>query len=371
MGNPKQKGNIQTLPKWVDYILIPAANLMLAFVFSALAVYILGEDPIAFIEILINGAFGYDQAIGYTLYYATTFIFTALAVAIAFRCGYLNIGGEGQLYLGGLGVTMAALGLYGYSWYIVLPVAMLGAMFFSGLWGFIPGWLQAKRGSHTVITTIMFNFIASSIMSYLIIYVFTPSGHPTSESRTFHADSVLPQIHSVLSYFGVEMSRSPLNISFLLAIFFCFLFWVFTWKTRWGYALRTVGHSEKAAVYAGIHPDKYIIFAMTCGGALAGLAAINSILGNQYRLIQDFTSGFGFVGIAVAFMGRHHPFGIFLAAILFGALKQGGSELDFEMPAINSDMIVYIQGLVIVFCGSLEYMLRPQFKKLFLRKTEA
>ena len=145
------------------------------------------------------------------------------------------------------------------------------------------------------------------------------------------------------------MARSPLNLSFLFALLCCVLFWLFVWQTRFGYALRVVGQNETAAVYGGISPARQIMLAMTISGALAGFVALNMIMGDQHRLTLDFTGGFGFVGIAVALMGRNHPIGIVLAALLFGALYQGGSELAFDMPALSRDLVVVIQGLVILF----------------------
>lgn len=357
-----------TLPKWVDFGLLPFTNLMFAFVVSALAVFLMGESPVAFMELMARGAFGYDEAIGYTLFYATNFIFTGLAVALPMRCGYLNIGGEGQVYVAGLGTAVICLTFFNVHWGLLLPLVIIATCIFGGIWGYIPGWLQAKRDSHSVITTIMFNFIAAALMSYLIIEVFTPDGHMVNESRVFGENSFLPQLHQMTeSLFGIKMAPSPLNVMFVIAIVLCVIFWFFIWKTRWGYTLRTVGQNEKAAVYAGMTPSKYIIFAFAAAGAVAGFAAINIIMGSQFRLTQGFPAQAGFVGIAVAFMGRHHPVGIFLAAILFGALKQGGSELDFDMPDINSDMIIFIQGLVILFCGALEYMLKSPMKKIFAR----
>ena len=148
----------------------------------------------------------------------------------------------------------------------------------------------------------------------------------------------------------------------------CVLVWLFIWHTRWGYEVRTVGQNETAAVYAGISPSRNIIIAMCLSGALAGMVGINEIMGVQHRLILDFTGGYGFVGIAVALMGRNHPVGIVLAALLFGALYQGGGELSFEIPTITRYMVVVIQGLVILFSGALEHLFRPRIEALFIRK---
>jgi simple sugar transport system permease protein len=165
----------------------------------------------------------------------------------------------------------------------------------------------------------------------------------------------------------MEIRSAPLNISFLLALLACYLVWLLIWRTKIGYEIRTMGHSPRAAEYAGINPSRTIIITMLISGALAGMMALNPVMGAQYRLQLDLVAGAGFVGIAVALMGRSHPVGIIPAAILFGMLYQGGAEIAFDMPNISRDMIVIIQGLVILFAGALEHMFRPAFQRLFMR----
>jgi simple sugar transport system permease protein len=359
------------LPGWVNLGLLPLLNLAAAFLVSGVIVLILGESPLEAVRLLLFGAFGYEEAIGYTLFYTTSFIFTGLAVAIAFHCGLFNIGGEGQAYLGGLGVTLVGLYLGWLPGLLVIPLAILAAGAFGGAWAFVPGWLQARRGSHVVITTIMFNFIASALMTYLLVNVLIAPGQQIPESATLPESARVPQIHEMLGAIGLEVARSPLNLSFVFALVCCVLFWLFVWQTRFGYALRVVGQNETAAIYGGISPARQIMIAMTLSGALAGLVALNIVLGAQHRLILDFTGGFGFVGIAVALMGRNHPVGIVLAALLFGALYQGGSELSFDMPALSKDIVVVIQGLVILFAGALEHLFRPYLEALFARPVPA
>ena len=359
------------LPAWVNLGLLPLLNLTAAFLVSGLIVLALGENPIEAVRLLIFGAFGYGEAIGYTLFYATNFIFTGLAVAIAFHCGLFNIGGEGQAYVAGLGVTFVGLYLGFLPFIIVLPIAILAAAAFGGFWAFIPGWLQARRGSHVVITTIMFNFIAAALMTYMVVNVLIKPGSQIPESGRYAASTVLPKLHEMAAAIGVTLSSSPLNLAFIIALIAAAMFWVFIWKTKWGYALRVVGQNESAAVYGGISPAKQIMIAMTISGALAAGVALNELLGSQHRLILNFPSGFGFVGIAVALMGRNHPVGIILAALLFGALYQGGSELSFDMPTISRDIVVVIQGLVILFAGALEHMFRPSLVAMFAKPDRA
>jgi simple sugar transport system permease protein len=354
------------LPKWVDYGLIPLLNLVTAFLVAGLVVLIVGENPFRAAYLLVRGAFGYGGGIGYTLFYSTNFIFTGLSVAVAIHCGLFNIGSEGQAYVGGIGVASACLALDRYvPWYVTFPFAVAGAAAFGAFWAFIPAWLQAKRGSHVVITTIMFNFIASALMVYLLVEVFKPAGSMAPETRTFEAGGQLPKLDWVFELFGSSLGGAPFNISFIMALVACYLVWLLIWRTRLGYEIRTTGTNPRAAIYAGIPPARTIVIAMLISGALAGMMAINPIMGDQYRLQEGFPGGAGFVGIAVSLMGRNHPLGIILAAILFGMLWQGGAELAFDMPGISRDMIVVIQGLVILFAGALEHMYRPAMARIF------
>ncbi|MBX3583043.1 MAG: ABC transporter permease [Rhizobiaceae bacterium] len=355
------------LPAWADYGLIPLINLVVAFAVAGLVVLLVGENPLRAAIILVDGAFGSGNGLAYTLYYATNFIFTGLAVAVAFHCGLFNIGGEGQAYIAGLGVALVCLAFdHVLPWWLTFPLAILGAAAFGALWALIPAWLQAKRGSHIVITTIMFNFIAASVMVYMLVDVLKPLGSMAPQTRQFVEGGQLPKLGWMLAEFGLKVRPSaPLNLSFLLALLMAFVVWILIWRTRLGYEIRTMGFSPKAARYAGISEARIIIITMLISGALAGMMALNPIMGDQHNVSLDFVSGAGFVGIAVALMGRSHPAGIVPAAILFGMLYQGGAELAFEMPNISRDMIVIIQGLVILFAGALEHMFRPWVQAVF------
>jgi simple sugar transport system permease protein len=354
------------LPRWADIGLLPVASLLVALAASAAVVALAGENPWTALRLLGAGAFGSQEAVGYTLYYATDFIFTGLAVAVAYHAGLFNIGSEGQAYIGGLGVGLVCLGLdHRWPFWAILPLALVAAAGFGAAWAFIPAWLQARRGSHVVITTIMFNFIASSLMTYLLVEVLIKPGQQSPESREFAPAAWLPSLPDQLGRLGIQVSASPLNLAFVLAVAAAGLVWVFLWRTRWGYELRTVGQNPSAAVYAGISPSRVTMAAMLISGGLAGGLGLNEVMGVQHRLLLDFPGGAGFVGIAVAFMGRNHPVGIFLAAVLFGALYQGGSQLSFDMPRLDRDLVVVIQGLVILSCGALENLFRAPLAQMF------
>lgn len=354
------------LPNWITYGLIPLLNLVVAFFISGLVVWLIGENPFEALKLLLIGALGRGEGIGFTLFYATNFIFTGLSVAVAIHAGLFNIGSEGQAYLGGLGAALVALALDNYlPWYATMPFAVLGAALFGAAWAFIPAWLQAYRGSHVVITTIMFNFIGAALMVYLLVNVLIVPGKMAPETRTFLDGGQLPKLDWLLAMFGLKLGAAPFNFSFIIALVMCVAVWFLIWRTKLGYEMRTLGISPSAASYAGIPYGRIVIITMLISGGLAGMMALNPVMGASARLQVEFVGGAGFVGIAVSLMGRNHPLGILLAALLFGILYQGGGELSFDMPNITREMIVVIQGLVILFAGALEYMFRPAMVRLY------
>ena len=357
----------QSLSRFIDIILLPIVNLIAAFVVSGIIIALIGENPFHALGVMIKGAFYYKGAFGYTLYYTTNFIFTGLAVAVAFHALLFNIGGEGQAAMGGLAIGLVALLLdTALSAVVVVSIAILASAAAGALWGAVPGYLQAKRGSHIVITTIMFNFIAASIMVWLLAGMLMSPGQMSPETRSFADGVSLAKIHYLAGLVGIDMARSPLNISFIIALLCCVGVWLLIWHSKLGYAIRATGFSEKAAIYGGHLPARIIIITMAISGALAGMMALNEILGVQHRVILNFTAGYGFTGIAVALMGRNHPVGIIFASLLFGALYHGGAELDFEFQTITREMVIMIQGLIILFSGALAYMFNPPLQKIMM-----
>ena len=376
------------LPTWADVVLVPLISLLLAALVSALVLLAIGQSPMEALSVMVEGAVGSPYAWGYTLYYATSFIFTGLAVTVAFHGGLFNIGGEGQAQLGGLGVALVCLALPWPHWTIALLAATAGAALFGAAWAAIPAWLQAKRGSHIVITTIMFNYIAAALLIYLLVNVLKPAGQMDPASARFPEGTKLPQFHDIpllqnlfaktgadgLAKLGADglqvYEKVPANVTFFVAITACFVVWALLWRTRLGYEIRAFGKSEKAAVYAGISPFKIIMVAMLISGALSVMMAINNVMGESERLLQNSAEGAGFIGIAVALMGRNHPAGVFLAAILFGFLYQGGAELGL-WTSIPIELRTVVQGLVILFTGALDQMVRMMLGVFFRRKGAA
>ena len=357
---------MDVMPKWAEVVLVPLISLLLAAILSAIVILAIGENPWAALMLMIDGALGSTYGWGYTLYYATNFIFTGLAVAIAFHARMFNIGGEGQAMLGGLGVALVCIYLPWPHWSLALLGATVSAALFGAAWATIPALLQAKRGSHIVITTIMFNFIASALLNFLLIGALKPTGSMEPATGKFPEATHLPSFQDMFSTAETPLFRgAPANISFFVAVAACFALWFLIWRTRLGYEIRSFGHSESAAKYAGIRPTKIIMIAMLISGALAGMMAINNVIGEAERLVLNAVEGAGFIGIAVALMGRSHPFGVFLAALLFGFLYQGGAELAL-WTSIPRELIVVIQALVILFTGALDNMVRMPLEHIFL-----
>jgi len=332
------------------------AGLIVALGAVVLVVLTVGAAPGAALLTLVRGALGDPEGIGYTLFYATDYVFAGLAVALPFQAGQFNIGGEGQAALGGLGATLAAFALAGLPAPLVLAAATAAAALFAAAWAFVPAWLQARRGSHLVVTTIMFNFIAAALMTWLLVQVLIAPGQSAPETREFAPNLWLPTV-----------GDAPLNPAALLALAAAGAYWVMLWRTPLGYEIRAVGLNPQAARAAGIPVGRATVVAICAGGGLAGLIALNELFGAQHRLTLDFTGGAGFAGIAVALLGRGRPLGIVLAALLFGALSQGGTELAFAVPGVTRDIVTVAEGVVIFVCGMLDGALRTRLIGLLPR----
>jgi simple sugar transport system permease protein len=231
------------------------------------------------------------------------------------------------------------------------------------LWGAVPGLLKARFGSHEVINTIMMNFVAAGIASALTQSYLKDPSDSILESGPISANAHIFRLGSVLPGFP---ERIPLNGAFLLALVACMAVYVFLWRTKWGFEIRATGQNPQAAEYGGISIGKQIVLAMAVSGGLAGMVAINEVLGYRYRYYQGFSAGYGFTGIAVALLGRNHPVGVLLAAIFFGALIRGGLFVDIFTVRVSKDLVLVLQALVILFVAS-EALFRGEFSRLFKR----
>ncbi len=348
-------------------VLWPLVAVLAAFLVGSVIVLLIGDNPLTAFYHMIGNSFGSLNDFGYTLFLATPLIFTGLAVAVAFRCGLLNIGAEGQLYVAafvtawvGIKFGGTVVDIFGkqedWSWVslpavLLVPLCMVAAIVAGAFWGAIPGFLKAKFGSHEVINTIMLNFIAVALVSYFTQYYYKLPGDPIMQTAEIGPAAHIPRISQSIP--GMP-EFVPLSVAFLIAILMCVLVYIFLWKTKWGYELRAVGENPSAAEYGGISPKKQIIIAMTISGGLAGMVAIGEVLGYRYRYYDGFSDGWGFLGIAVALLGRNHPLGIIIAAIFFAVLKRGEIFVDIETRFVSKDLVEVLQAIIIIFVASLQ-----------------
>jgi general nucleoside transport system permease protein len=348
--------------KLLREILFPFIAVVAALIVGGIVVLIIGDSPIQTYRLLIGSAFSWPDGIGYTFFYATPLIFTGLAVAVAFRCGLLNIGAEGQLYIGAFATAWVGIKLAGTSAWILLPLCCMAAIVAGAIWGGIPGLLKARFGSHEVINTIMLNFIAVALVSYFTQYHYKAPGDPIMQTVPIGSGAHIARLGKFIP--GLP-ERIPLNLAFIFAIIACALVYVLLWKTKWGYEIRATGANPSAAEYGGISIRKQIILAMAISGGLAGMVGINEVLGYRYRYYDGFSANYGFVGIAVALLGRNHPVGVFLAAILFAILLRGGIFVDAFTMKVSKDIVDMVQGIVIVFVAA-EAVFRGPIRKFGL-----
>jgi len=330
-------------------LLFPLIAVVAAFMVGGILILIVGDNPFEAYGLLLGSALSWPDGIGYTLFQATPLIFTGLAVLVGFRCGLFNIGAEGQLYIAAFATAWVGLRFANLSPWILIPFCCAAAILAGAFWAAIPGVLKAKFGSHEVINTIMLNFIAVALVSYFTQYHFKERGDPILQTAPIGENAYIPPLGKFIPGFP---ERIPLNVAFLLALLCCFLVYLFLWRTKWGYEIRATGSNPFAAEYGGISIGRQIILAMAVSGALAGMVGINEVLGNRHRYYDGFSDNYGFTGIAVALLGRNHPVGVILAALLFAALQHGGIYVDGFSEHVTKDIVQVLQGIIILFVAA-------------------
>lgn len=318
----------------------PILAVFLGLGLGLLIVKAAGESPWHVLQILGRSAFGSRYDLGMTLFYSTPLVFTGLAVALPFHAGLFNIGAEGQLTLGALAAAAVGILLPRVAWPWAPLLAGLGAFSAGALWGAIPGFLKAKRGSHEVINTIMLNFIAAGLSSWITLYYLKNPDTQNPETKTVGAGYLIHHFEF--------FQDAPVSSAWALALFVAILVSALLWKTVLGYELRAVGQNPHAAKATGIDSGKMTVLSMTLGGGLAGLVGVGEVLGNASKFKIGFSPDYGFIGIAVALLGKGNPSGVIASALLFGALHKGTSDLDFETESVTRDLSLVLQALIIL-----------------------
>jgi general nucleoside transport system permease protein len=345
--------------KAVRELLFPLIAVLCAFAIGALVVLLIGDSPVETYRLLLGSAFSWPDGIGYTLFFATPLIFTGLAVAVALRGGLLNIGAEGQLYVAAFATAWTGITFAKLPSAFLVPLCCLAGIAAGAAWAAIPGVLKARFGSHEVINTIMLNFVAVALVGYLTQYHYRLPGDPIMETAPIGGGAHIARLGQFVP--GLP-ARIPLNVAFLLALLACWLVYVLLWKTKWGYEIRATGQNPAAAEYGGVSIGREIVLTMAISGALAGMVGINEVLGYRYRYYDGFSDNYGFTGIAVALLGRNHPVGVIVAALLFAVLQRGGVPVDAFTRLVSKDIVLILQALVILFVAG-EAMFRGRSRQ--------
>ncbi|HEX6535455.1 MAG TPA: ABC transporter permease [Gemmatimonadaceae bacterium] len=322
-----------------EALLPPFVALLIALVAGDFLILSVGQSPGAVYELLLRGTWGNAYGFGQVLYKTTTLICTGLCVSIGMRAGLFNIGGEGQLAAGGFAAALAGLALPGGTpAAIAVLLCTLAAIAAGGVTGWVPGVLRARFGAHEVITTIMLNFVILALLNWTIATkIRVPE---TLHTPDVHAGA-LPRLAAIIPAFH----GSAANLSLAIVLAAAALTGWYLFRTRGGYDLRAVGLQPEAAEYGGVRVGATWIRAMTISGALAGLGGINFVLGYKHYYEEGFATGYGFLGIAVALVGRNHPLGVVLASLFFATLSQGGLAINAMVP---KQMVDVLQGVVII-----------------------
>jgi simple sugar transport system permease protein len=317
----------------------PLVALLVALICGDLLIMSYGQSPGTVYRLLLEGTWGNAYGFGQVLYKATTLTFTGLAVSLGIRAGLFNVGAESQLAAGGFLAGLLGLGLSPHlPGIFAIPLCIMAAMAGGAIVGAVPGWLKVKYGAHEVIVTIMLNFVVLALLNYIVAArLHVPETLHTPEI----AAGGVPRLESIIPAFH----GSAANFTILVALIAAALTWVFLFKSRRGYEVRAVGLQPDAAEYGGVNVGGAWMRAMVLSGAIAGLGGINYVLGYKHYYEEGFAGGSGFLGIAVALVGRNHPLGVVLAALFFATLSQGGLAIHAFVP---KQMVEVLQGVVIL-----------------------
>ena len=318
--------------------LIPVVSVLIALLIASVIIVLIGKNPITAYGIMFRGAFGGWEQLANTIVKMTPLIFTGLAVGFGFRAGVFNIGAEGQMAMGALAGAVIAMNMGGVPSVISIPMSVLGGMLAGAIWASIAGLLKAFTGAHEVISSIMLNWIAANLASFMVTGPLAV-GSGTPKSPEIAESTKLPIL--------LKVQATELSIGIFIAIVTAIVMYIILEKTTLGYELKGVGFNPYAAEYGGVSIKKSIIITMAVSGALAGMAGIVDILGvTPHRFVGELTGGRGFDGITIALIGRNNPLGIIFAALLIAALRTGSNAMQIQAQ-IPDDIVGIIQGIVI------------------------
>ena len=325
-----------------QYLLSLFFSILLALVLGAVIILLTGKDPIKGYSALISGALGSPRALGNTLARSATLCLTGLATAVAAQAGIFNVGGEGQLYLGGMAAAIVGYTMKGISPMIAIPLAFLAAMTAGGLYAYVPAVLKVKRNVSEVITTIMLN----SAAIYFCTYLATGPLKTSEKGIASGTPAIDPSF-----VFAKLIPLSNLTQGIFCAAGLAVICWYLMTRTTWGYEMKLTGQNSRFARHMGMPAGKLAIGAMVLSGALCGIVGLLEVYGLHRRYVETLSTGFYFDGMLVAMIMRYQPVGIILMSLFFGALKIGSSAMELNV-GISSELVLIIQSIIIFFMAA-------------------
>ena len=335
--------------------IIILAVTVIAALAVALVLFAIGASPLETYKTILLGPLSDLFGMTEVLVRAVPLLLVGLGIAISFRSGILNIGAEGQIQMGVLASTAVALALPGLPKPYLLPLVLLAGALGGALWGGIAGWLRARLQVNEILSTVMLNYIAAQLYTFLL-------RGPMLDPNELETGSGTPQSMRLpdSSILDVMVPGTRLHTGLILALVAAVLVWVLLWKTTLGYRMRAAGAGAKAARYAGIPVERYLIIAMLLAGGFAGLAGAVEVTGVHHRAIEGISSGYGFAGIVVALFGGLHPGGIVPSAVFFGILLIG-ADMTQRSSAVPANMVLVLQGVIILSIVSAQSFLRNPY----------
>ena len=344
------KERLQDFLKQISGLRRAVVSILLAMMIGALIVYLQGDNPLVAYSALFSSAFGSKESFFQTLTNSTPLIVTGIAAAITFRAGVVNLGVEGQLYMGALAAALVGVYLEGVPSFLHIFLALLAGCVVAFIWAAPFQWLRVQFGANELVTTTLSNYVAILLTTYLVAYPFMKPGAPLAMTKNVLPSAYLPRL----------VHQGRLNLGFIIGAVLCVFIWYVINRSSLGFEFRMIGANKRFSHYVGIRVKRMQVLAMGLSGAVAGLAGAIEVLGTQHRFIQNISPGYGWVGVLVALMASNNPIAVLPVGILFGALKTGGlgMEAATNVPSELSDVL---QAIIILFFAA--NVVIPSFRK--------
>ncbi len=342
------------MKKYLLGILGPLVSVIFSLVIGGIFIAAIGQDPIDVYTRLFSETLGNTYGIGQVLFKATPLILTGLSVAFAFKAGLFNIGAEGQMNIGAFAAAWIGFTFVSLPWFILIPLCIIAGFTAGAFWAAIAGFLKARFGSHEVINTIMLNFIAFALVSYLVNHVYLVSA--TIHSPEVSPNAYIPRFDALTGLF----KGSAFNVSFFISLAACVVMYYIIWKTPLGYEIKTLGFNKNAAEYAKMNVKKLTVLSMAIAGGFAGLGGLSFVNGYKHYFELGFSEHAGYIGIAVALIARNNPFAIIIVAVFFGILEYGGLTVNTMVP---KEIVTILQAVIILLIITLSRFIEAKITK--------